>query len=215
LPTLCGVVLLEVCIDSSAGLRAAVDGKAGRLEVCSRLDLDGLTPTDDLLVEAVRSGIPCVAMIRRSAGNHFIGGRTNTPGMLHDLVRAKKLGAQGFALGALMLNGRVADGHVRSFVELAAPWPVTFHRAFDWTRDRFEALDALAELGVKRVLSSGGATNAFEGRNGLRELVEHARGRITIVAAGGVRAWNAREIVAVSGVSEVHSSTVFSVADLR
>ncbi len=205
-------MLLEVCIDSSAGLRAAVDGGAGRLEVCSRLDLDGLTPTDDLLLEAVRSGVPCVAMIRPSQ-NPFING-PDTRAMLRDLVRIKGLGAQGFALGALRGDGTVADALVRGLVELASPWPVTFHRAFDWTRDRFDALDVLIELGVKRVLTSGGAVNAFEGRHVLRELVEHARGRITIVAGGGVRASNAREIVAVSGVSELHSSTVFSVSDI-
>jgi copper homeostasis protein len=204
------VVLLEVCIDSAAGLRAAIDGGAGRLEVCSRLDLDGLTPTDELLVDALRSGVPCFAMIRSRAGGH-VQSKADVHRMAEDLVRAKMLGAHGFVLGAMTERGEVDRGAVARLIELAQPLPVTFHRAFDTARDHLGALDVLVELGVERVLTSGGAKSAFEGRHVLRALVKHARDRITIVAGGGVRASNAREIVAISGVREIHSSTVFSV----
>lgn len=207
------MVLLEVCIDSLAGLRAAVEGGAGRLEVCSRLDLDGLTPADELLVEAVRSGIPSVAMVRPRPGGH-VQSNADVQAMAEDLVRARALGVRGFVLGAVTERGDVDRETIRNMVGLAGSLPVTFHRAFDATRDRLEALDVLVELGVKRVLTAGGAVNAFEGRHELRKLVQHARGRITVVAGGGVRVSNAREIVEASGVSEIHSSTVFSVAGI-
>jgi copper homeostasis protein len=207
------VVLLEVCIDSAAGLRAAVDGGAGRLEVCTRLDLDGLTPTNELLGEALRSDVRCFAMIRSRAGGH-VQSKADVQRMVADLVRAKTLGAHGFVLGAMTESGEVDRGAVERLIEVAQPLPVTFHRAFDTARDPLGALDVLVELGVERVLTSGGAKNAFEGRHVLRALVERARDRITIVAGGGVRASNAREIIAISGVREIHSSTVFSVIEV-
>jgi copper homeostasis protein len=203
------VVLLEVCIDSEAGLRAAVDGKAGRLEVCSRLDLDGLTPSAELLAAALATRVPCVAMIRPHAGEHVYDA-DELERMAQAVSRAKEIGANGFAIGVLDRGGEVDRDAVRALVERASPLPITFHRAFDAAHDRSAALDALIALGVKRVLTSGGARTALEGKAVLRELVRRARGRITIIAAGGVRAQNAAEIVAASGVTEIHSSTVFT-----
>jgi copper homeostasis protein len=126
------------------------------------------------------------------------------------IARAKDLGAQGFALGALTRRGDVDKKALCALIEVASPLPVTFHRAFDAASDRTAALESLVELGVKRVLSSGGARTASEGRKVLRDLVVQARGRITVIAAGGVRAHNAAEIVGATGVSEIHSSTVFA-----
>jgi copper homeostasis protein len=208
-PTLSGVVLLEVCIDSLAGLRAAVEGRPGRLEVCSRLDLDGLTPTDELLTAAVGSGIECVAMVRPRAGG-FVYDTGEVERMIESIEHARSLGARGIVLGALTQEGDVDRDVVREWVERAAPLPVTFHRAFDVARDKSAALEVLVEIGVKRVLTSGGARSALEGKDVLRALVSQSRGRITIVAGGGVRIGNAQEIVRASGVREIHSSTVFA-----
>jgi copper homeostasis protein len=202
------VVLLEVCIDSGPGLRAAVDGGAGRLEVCSRLDLQGLTPSAEILEASVASRIPCVAMIRPRAG-HAVYEPAEIERMIEAIARARSLGASGFALGALDKRGDVDRAALRALLDAANPLPVTFHRAFDEASDRKAALEALIEVGVKRVLTSGGARTAVEGSSVIRELVGQARGRITIIAAGGVRAHNAAEIVAATGVREIHSSTVF------
>ncbi len=202
------MVLLEVCIDSLEGLRAAVDGRAGRLEVCSRLDLDGLTPTDELLAASVASGIECFAMVRPRAGG-FVYDADEVEQMIASIEHMRSAGAHGFVLGALTEARDVDRDVVRDLVAQAAQLPVTFHRAFDVVRDRTAALEVLVELGVKRVLTSGGAKNALDGKDVLGELVVQSRGRITIVAGGGVRVGNASEIVRASGVREIHSSTVF------
>jgi copper homeostasis protein len=203
------MVLLEVCIDSQAALDAAVSGGAHRLEVCARLDVGGLTPEDALLAESIATGVPCVAMLRARAGD-FVYTAAEMSAMLAQLARLKVLSPQGVVFGALTASGDVDRDAVSRVIALARPMSVTFHRAFDAARDPFAALDDLIGLGVDRVLTSGGAQDAFAGRDRLRDLVAHARGRITILAGGGVRAHNAREIVRASGVGEIHSSTVFA-----
>ncbi len=207
-----GVVLLEVCVDSLAGLRAAVAGGAGRLEVCSRLDVGGLTPSDQLLAAALASSLTSFAMIRPRAGD-FVYTPREIDNMRLDLARKKALGAHGFVLGMLTRSGDVDASRLREFVALAAPLPVTFHRAFDHAHNRLEALERLIDCGVTRVLTSGGAADAFKGREELAHLVERARGRITILPGGGVRTHNAAEIVRATGVRELHSSTVFAAGD--
>ena len=205
------MVLLEVCVDSLASLGAAIAGGADRLEVCARLDVGGLTPTDALLAAALASGVRSFAMIRPRAGD-FVHTPTEIETMRVDLVRLKALGAHGFVLGLLDEQAEVAVTPVREFVALASPLPVTFHRAFDHVADRKRALEALITSGVTRILTSGGAADAFTGRHELRALVEQARNRITILPGGGVRAHNAAEIMRATGVTELHSSTVFKPA---
>ncbi len=205
------MVLLEVVVDGRGALQRAVAGGAGRLEVCDRLDLDGLTPADDLLAAAVATGVPCVAMVRPRGGAH-VWSRDEHAALLADVARVRGLGARGVVLGAITAEGRVDRALVAALVDAAGSTPVIFHRAFDATTDPFEALEELVELRVARILTSGGTVDAFAGRFRLREFVERARGRIVILPGGGVRAHNAAAIVAATGVRELHSSTVFELA---
>jgi copper homeostasis protein len=89
-------------------------------------------------------------------------------------------------------------------VELARPLSVTFHRAFDFTRDRERALDALIALGCDRVLTSGGAPTALEGSAELSRLVHHAAERIVVLAGGSITSANVADVVRSTGVREVH-----------
>jgi len=89
-------------------------------------------------------------------------------------------------------------------VDAAHGVPVTFHRAFDFARDFEASLEALVDAGVQRVLSSGGAPTAVEGVTALADLVRQAGSRLTVIAGGGVREENVRNVVSLSGVKEVH-----------
>ena len=82
---------------------------------------------------------------------------------------------------------------------------MTFHRAFDDVLDQARALESLVGAGVSRVLTSGGAATAIEGAASLGALVRAARDRIIIMAGGTVRANNVSQLVATSGVREVHA----------
>ncbi len=199
-------VLFEGCADSVASARAAVAAGAGRLELCVRLDVGGLTPPDALLRDVVGEfAIPVHAMVRPRSGP-FVAGATVVAEMEDAIARCARLGAAGVVLGLLDGDARVDRAAVERLVRAARPLTVTFHRAFDGTRDRDEALETLVALGVDRVLSSGGAPSAEEGIDALRDLVLRARGRIGIIAGGGVRPHNWRRIVAETGVREIHGT---------
>lgn len=122
--------------------------------------------------------------------------------MARDVLAAKSLGADGVVIGALTERGTVDRDGVRRLLEAAHPLPLTFHRAFDASRNLDESLEVIQELGFQRILTSGGAPTAEEGIPVLRRLVTKAD-HLTILACGTIGA-NVRTIVEETGVREVH-----------
>ena len=208
------MVLLEVCIDDLEGARAALRGQAQRLEVCSRLDVGGLTPHDELLRQLkAETRVPLYCMVRPRGGD-FVLRDADLAHTLEDLDRVLDGGADGVVYGWITPDGRVDRAALEQLVARSRGVPVTFHRAFEQVHDPVQELEVLIACGVTRVLTAGGAKDAHAGRQVLRTLVEAARGRIGILPGGGVRAHNAAEILTATGVSELHSSTVFPTAAL-
>jgi copper homeostasis protein len=198
-------VLVEAAVESLDDALTAVAGGADRLELCARLDLGGTTPPLALLERVAReASVPLLAMIRPRAGG-FVYAPDELERMRADVASALRAGAAGVVLGALDATGRVDVAAVASLVQAAGDAPVTFHRAVDDAPDPLAALDALIALGVARVLTSGGAPSAERGIDGLAALVRRASGRVAIVAGGGVRGHNARQIVDRTGVRELHA----------
>jgi len=198
-------VLVEAAVESLDDALAAMEGGAGRLELCAHLAIGGTTPTAsrvESLLAAV--DVPLLVMIRPRGGG-FVYTETELTRMCEDVAMARALGAAGVVLGVLDEANRVDVDRTAALVTAARELPVTFHRAIDQVADRLEAIDSLASLGVARVLSSGGAETAIEGADALRAMTERAAGRLTIVAGGGVRGHNARTLVERSGVREVHA----------
>lgn len=116
-----------------------------------------------------------------------------------DIEVAKTLGADGLVFGILNADGTVNEPKTKELVDLAKPLPVTFHRAFDMTRDPLEALEAVIRTGATCILTSGQHQTAQQGLTVLRQLTGKADGRITIMAGAGVNTDNARQL-AESGV---------------
>jgi copper homeostasis protein len=148
-------------------------------------------------------------MVRPYANPSFVPDKPEFDELLVDLARIKAQGAHGAVFGLLKPQLIIDRERTMELVRRARPLAVTFHRAFDRVVDRRAALEELIELGVERVLTSGGAPSAPEGLEELRELVVHARGRIVIMPGGGVRANNAEKILARTGASELHGSVPF------
>lgn len=197
-------MLIEACVDSVASALAAEDGGAKRIELCDALETGGITPSaGKIALCRERLTIPIVVLIR-SRGGDFLYHNSDLDVMLRDIATAKALGAAGVAIGALNADGTIDEAKTRAMIEVARPMEVVFHRAFDGTPDPFQALETLIALGVDRVLTSGQHNTALEGVDLLRHLVEAAKGRITILAGGGINEENAASIVQGSGVEQLH-----------
>jgi copper homeostasis protein len=199
-------MICEVCVESLEGARAALEAGAQRIELCSGQEVGGLTPGAGLLT-AVRKTWPgpLVVLIRPRRGDFlYSSGETET--IRSEIRAARDLGADGVAVGCLLSDGTIDRERMAELAALARPGAITFHRAFDFTRDPFEALETLITLGIDRVLTSGLAPTAPEGIEVLGRLVRSASGRIAVMAGGGLKPENIRQVVESTGVPEVHFS---------
>lgn len=196
---------LEVCVDTADGLAAAIAGGADRIELCSALDLGGLTPTPGLIAAARTAPVPVRAMIRPRAGG-FVPSPADVAAMLAEIEVARAAGLEGVVLGALGGDGRLDGAVLRRLVAAANGLGLTLHRAIDRTPDLEASLDEAIALGFDCVLTSGGALRAPEATALLARLQARAGGRIVVMAGSGITAENGRDVVAATGVAWLHAS---------
>lgn len=194
-------------MDSVESSINAVKGGASRLELCTCLSEGGITPSLGLLrVVKQEVRVPVFVMVRPRGGD-FAYSEQEFEVMKEDLRLFKEDGnADGFVFGVLTPDGEVDSGRCAELIEMAHPHPVTFHRAFDMTRDPFRALETIISLKVERILTSGQDSTALDGLPLIKELVERSRGRITIVPGGGITERNLERILKGSGCVEFHCS---------
>lgn len=194
----------EICVDSPMSLQNAAQAGVDRIELCSALGLGGLTPGAGLVEAARHCGVPCHAMIRPRGGD-FVFDAQDQAACLVDVAAMKFAGLAGVVIGVAHADGRLHHNALAKQIEAANGMQVTLHRVFDLTPDPFEALDCAMNLGITRVLTSGQATDAGAGTALIGELVEHAAGRIQIMAGAGVTPGNAAALMA-KGVNALHAS---------
>lgn len=200
--------ILEVCAADVESALAASRGGAQRIELCTGLSADGLTPSAALIAAA--RAIPDLKMhvlIRPREGD-FVYTPSEEAVMMADIGLAADLGADGVVIGALTPEGEIdipmcmrlaGKAHARGL-------QVTFHRAFDKCIDPFNALEQIIAMGCSRLLTSGQAPTAEEGIPMLRKLNDQAASRIIIMPGAGVNPTNADKILAETGCTEIHSS---------
>ncbi|NVD39979.1 copper homeostasis protein CutC [Ensifer sp. HO-A22] len=199
-------ILLEVCVDSPEGLAAAILGGADRIELCSALEIGGLTPSPGLMALAASAPIPVYAMIRPRPGD-FVYGDRDMAALLGDIDAVRAAGLQGVVLGANYIDGALDRDVLTRLADHAQGLGMTLHRAFDLAGADFAAAIELAvELGFERILSSGGETTALTGIDTLAAYFAHAGDRITIMPGSGVNLETVGAIRAGLPLSEIHSS---------
>lgn len=202
-----GPIALEVCVDNIHGLSAALAGGADRIELCSALEIGGLTPNFGLLRAASGSPVPVVAMIRPRGGD-FCFDDTETQLMLDEIDAVAGAGLQGVVLGASLPDGELDERTLTRLVRRARDHGLrcTLHRAIDLCPDPVQATRVAIELGFERILSSGGATRALDGLPTLARCFETAAGRITIMPGAGIDAGNLDLLRARLPLTDVHAS---------
>jgi copper homeostasis protein len=197
-------VLIEVCVDSVESAVAAEKGGAKRVELCCALLEGGLTPSEGAVALAREKLSIGLNVIIRPRGGDFLYTDAEHEIMLRDVDCAKRLGADGVVIGVLTADGDVDEPRTRELSERARPLSVTFHRAFDMSRDPRTALETLVGLGIDRLLTSGQEESAMAGLDLLRDLVSRAGDRIEIMPGGNIHEGNIEKIANETGARELH-----------
>ncbi len=209
-------VLLEVCVDDAAGLAAAIAGGADRIELCSALDLGGLTPSTGLMKLAAQAPIPVYAMIRPRAGDFVYSAREIE--IMHidvDAVRSHSLA--GVVIGANNRDGTLNASQLQNLTQHANGLGLALHRAFDLVTDFHAAIDLAIALGFERILTSGGKRTALEGIASLAGCINYAADRIVIMPGGGIDTTTVLTLLEKLPLQEVHAScsSITSLSDSK
>lgn len=197
--------LLEVCVADAESLAAAIQGGADRIELCSALELGGLTPSPGLMRLAAKAPIPAYAMVRPRSGD-FIFSSSDVDLMLADIDAIRSFGLAGVVVGASRNDGTLDAELMRLLLDRAQGLGSTLHRAFDLVPDFENAIETAVGLGFERILTSGGAATALAGLSALRHIHDAARGRITIMPGAGLTPDNVGALLEAIPFAEIHSS---------
>lgn len=199
-------VVVEIVVYNIESAMNAQKGGADRIELCDNPAEGGTTPSFGVM-EIVRQAVTMdvYAMIRPRGGD-FMYSAYEYYAMKHDIEICKRASLDGVVFGILKPDGSLDKERCKKLIAAARPLKVTCHRAFDVTRDPFEALEDCIEVGFDCILTSGQQATAWEGRTLIKELVKRAQNRIKIMAGSGVNENNLVELVDYTGIKEVHFS---------
>lgn len=201
--------IFEACVETVEQALLAEKYGAHRIELCSHLELDGLTPSEELTKQCLAHlSIPVMAMVRPRAGD-FVYSEEEIREMEREIEFFKQAGVAGVVFGLLTPKNEIDIANTSRLARLAAPLDVTFHKAIDSTPDILKSfLDLNAISKVTRVLTSGGMDTAWNGRHILKTMQCFPERKLKIIAAGKITAENREEIAALTGVSEMHGKRI-------
>ena len=198
---------IEFCIEAESAAVAAEKYGVDRIELCSDLKQDGLTPSKELILACRKAFSGEIHMMIRPRGGDFHYSDAEISQMLDDIKLAAECGVNGVVFGILDEEAGI-DIEKNSLLIKAAQelgLQATFHRAFDVCLAPLRTLEELIEMGFKRVLTSGQQTTAPEGLLLIKNLCEQANGRIEIMAGSGVGPQTINQLTDI-GLDAVHFS---------
>lgn len=199
--------IYEACVGNYVEAVLAEKKGANRIELCDNLLQDGTTPSFGTIKKVINDVKVPVMVIIRPRGGNFEYSKDEADIMLEDIRISKELGAYGVVIGALK-GDKIDLELTKKMVEAAKPLSITFHMAFDSVSNKKEAIDFLVSLKVDRVLTKGGNSNAMEGKDSLKGLVEYAENRISIMPGKGVTKENRDYLLKYTGAKEIHGTKI-------
>ena len=202
-------LILEACVETLEEAVAAERRGANRIELCSALDQDGLTPTPEITMRCLEHlSIPIMAMVRPRGGD-FVYSENEIRQMETNIEFFKLAGVSGVVFGLLTKDGEIDLENTRRLAKLAFPLEVTFHKAIDDTTDILKSFHQLNAIdGINRVLTSGGKDTAWNGLSIIKAMNELPERRIQIIAAGKIVPENRVQIAEFTGVMELHGKRI-------
>lgn len=204
-------LIFEACVESLEEAVAAEQAGAHRIELCSALDQDGLTPSAELTIQCLKQlTIPVMVMVRPRGGD-FVYTENEIRQMESEIDIFKEIGVAGVVFGLLTDLHFIDVVNLERLVVRAHPLEITFHKAIDYSYDVLKSFQELNNIyGITRVLSSGGMDTAWHGRLVIKEMNELPGRRIKIIAAGKILPENRIQIAEATGVAELHGKHIVS-----
>ncbi|MDA0774458.1 MAG: copper homeostasis protein CutC [Bacteroidetes bacterium] len=196
---------VEVCATSLLSVRNAAAAGADRVELCDAYSLGGLTPSFGLTKAAVDEQSVEVHCLIRSRAGHFCFDSEEIEVMKHDVAMARQLGAHGVVLGALTPDLKLDIDALETLIAVAGSMALSFHRAFDLIADPQAAMTTLYQMGIRRILSSGGAATAPMGMQQLMDWQAKAPQGLYFQPGSGINASNCMAFK-TAGFSCIHLS---------
>ncbi|NET37102.1 MAG: copper homeostasis protein CutC [Cyanothece sp. SIO1E1] len=202
-------MLLEACVETLEEAILAEQRGAHRLELCSRLDLDGLSPGRDLAQQVVAAvNIPVKVMIRHRGGS-FHYSAAEIEAMAEEIQAAQGWGIAGIVIGLLDEQGEINIEGTQQLAMLANGLSVTFHKAIDETPNLLKSLQSLSDIpNIDTILTSGGAATAEAGCQILRKMMAQSPAHLTILPAGRITQANLTHIHQLLGAQAYHGRRI-------
>ena len=201
-------MIKEACVESFEKALEAQNNGANRIELCENLAVGGTTPSyGTVKVCLEKLDIPIFPMIRARGGS-FIYSKDEIEIMKEDIKIFKELGVKGVVLGCLTSDNKIDLELTKKLVNLAYPMEVTFHKAIDEIQNPLDYIDNLINIGIKRILTSGGKVTALEGKDLINEMIKKSNGRLKIVVAGKVTKENLNELSNLISANEFHGKLI-------
>ena len=201
---------LEIIAFNIESCQLAQSAGASRIELCDSPGEGGTTPSEGFIRAARKILHIQLYPIIRPRGGDFLYSEDEFEIMKTDITLCRNWGCDGVVIGMLLADGSVDTERCRQLVELAYPMGVSFHRAFDRTKDPFKAMEDIIGTGCERILTSGQKPTAPEGIDLISALVNKAEDRIIIMPGSGIRSGNIASIAEKTGAVEFHSSARIS-----
>ena len=177
----------EVCVDNYEAAELSFKNGANRIELCSRLDLDGLTPKEILIKKVVKNiKIPVRVMIRNVCET-FIYKNNDIKIMAEQINFCKNVGVDGVVFGCLTENQMLDIHAIDLLTEISKPLNVIIHKAIDKTPNPYESLKMiLKNKKINGVLTSGGKKKAFSAVKTLKKMLALVPDDFELICAGGI-----------------------------
>jgi copper homeostasis protein len=199
-------MIVEIAANNLNSAIHAWQGGAHRIELVNNLSEGGTTPTAGTLQQCLTQiPIDCYPIIRARGGD-FLYNQSEVNSMLYDIAQFRDMGCKGIVIGALTADAAIDISINKAMIAQAGDMQITFHRAFDRTKNAAASMQQLIDLGCHRILTSGQFANAFDGRFALKQLITDAKKDIIIMPGAGVQAANVQEILAITNALEIHTS---------
>ena len=201
-------MIKEACVESFEKALEAQNNGADRIELCENLSVGGTTPSyGTVKICLEKLNIPIFPMIRARGGN-FVYSKDEIEIMKEDIKIFKDLGVKGLVLGCLTSDNKIDLELTKTLVNLAYPMEITFHKAIDEISNPLDYIEDLVNIGIKRILTSGGKATALEGKDLINEMIKKSNGRLKIVVAGKVTKENLNELSNLISADEFHGKLI-------